>query len=199
MKRVIIPLAVVALCLTAFMTTDMPASRHGDKKPDQRLDGGYRFERNGWVYVHLEGSPDRLGYQHGYLLADEIKDLLGVVKPWLKHTTNKDWTFYRDVAEKILWPKVDTECQTELDGIVAGALAHGLKVDRWDIVALNSIEEVPYYYLPWLEKQQGKPPSTHAPGNCSAFVATGSYTKDHRIVMGHNAWTNYAIGSRWNI
>jgi hypothetical protein len=61
------------------------------------------------------------------------------------------------------------------------------------------MEELPYYYVPWLDKKQGKPASTHAPGNCSAFVATGSYTKDHRIVIGHNNWTNYAIGSRWNV
>jgi len=31
------------------------------------------------------------------------------------------------------------------------------------------------------------------------MVATGSYTKDHRIVMGHNTWTNYMVGERWNI
>src|ERR1700735_5326474 len=34
----------------------------------------YRFERGGWIYVHLEGSPHDIGYQHGYLLAPEISD-----------------------------------------------------------------------------------------------------------------------------
>src|SRR5262249_22290360 len=95
--------------------------------------------------------------------------------------------------------KIDAEFQKELDGIVAGAAARGVKADRWDIVALNALEELPYYYVPWLDKKNGKPPSTHAPGNCSAFVAVGSYTKDGRVVMGHNNWTNYAVGSRWNI
>ena len=33
---------------------------------------GYRFERDGWIYVHLEGSPLEIGYQHGYLLAPEV-------------------------------------------------------------------------------------------------------------------------------
>ena len=42
-----------------------------------RLKGAYRFDRNGWVYVHLEGSPERIGYQHGYLLAREIEDEIG--------------------------------------------------------------------------------------------------------------------------
>jgi len=30
-------------------------------------------------------------------------------------------------------------------------------------------------------------------------VATGSYTKDHGVVIAHNSWTSYAVGSRWNI
>ena len=33
----------------------------------------------------------------------------------------------------------------------------------------------------------------------AAFVATGSFTRDKKIVMGHNAWTNYVVGTRWNI
>ena len=82
---------------------------------------------------------------------------------------------------------------------MAGLKAKGVDADRWDLVALNANQELPYYYVPWLDKKEGKTPTTHAPGNCSAFVATGSYTKDGRIVMGHNAWTNYVVGTRWNI
>jgi len=53
-------------------------------------------------------------------------------------------------AQEILWPKIDTEFQTEIDGIVKGANAHGVKADRLDIVALNALEELPYYYVPCL-------------------------------------------------
>ncbi len=166
---------------------------------DPRLQGGARFERNGWIYVRLSGPPETIGFQHGYLLAPEIKALLGVVEPYLAHSTKHDWQFYRDASEKILWPKIDREYQDEIVGIVNGLAARGVHVDRWDIVALNAFEELAYYYVPWLDHQQKRPATTHSPGNCSAFIATGSYTKDHRIVMGHNAWTDYAIGSRWNI
>jgi len=166
---------------------------------DDLLKGSYRFENNGWIYVHLEGTPDRLGYQHGYLLSAEIDDLLRILKPFLKRTTKRDWEFYRAAAQRILWPKIDSEFQREIDGIVAGLTARKVKADRWDIVALNALEELPYYYVPWLDKQKRRRPSTKSPGNCSAFVATGSYTKDHRIVIAHNNWTNYATGSHWNI
>ncbi len=164
-----------------------------------KLAGSYRFERNGWIYLHVEGSPDRIGYQHGYHLSAEIADLLRVLKPFLQQTTKRDWAFYREAGEKVLWATIDEEYQREINGIVEGLAARGIKADRWDIVALNALEELPYYYLPMLEKQQGQPVSTHAPGNCSAFIAAGSYTKDHRIVMGHNNWTNYITGSRWNV
>jgi len=190
------------LAILAFLSF-VVAFRFVQGKPtiseDDRMKGSYRFERNGWIYVHLEGSPEQIGYQHGRLLAKETEDLLRVIKPFLHHETKRDWDFYRKASQEIMWPKIESEYQRELDGIVKGLNDSGVRADRWDIVALNAVEELPYYYVPWLEKQQGQIPTTHAPGNCSAIVATGSYTKDHRIVMGHNTWTDYVKGSRWNI
>lgn len=166
---------------------------------DTRLTGSTRFDRNGWVFVHLEGSPAQIGYQHGYLLTAEIGDLLRISKPLLSQLTKRDWSFYREAAQTILWPKIEPEYQQELDGIVAGVSAHGGSADRWDIVALNGMQELAYYYVPMLDKEAGKAPTVTSPESCSAFVATGAYTRDHRIVMGHNAWTDYVVGSRWNI
>jgi hypothetical protein len=169
------------------------------KKGDDALQGSYRFERNGWIYVHLEGSPARIGYQHGCLLSKEIADLLRVVKPFYQHTTRRDWNFYRRAAQEILWPKIDAEYQQELDGIVAGLAARGVQADRWDIVALNAIEELPDYYVPWLDSRSGRKATVGAADHCSAFVATGSFTKDHHIVIAHNNWSDYVTGARWNI
>ena len=194
MKHCLVLLLVLGISAACQRPSPETAAASADP-----LQGSYRFEQNGWIFVHLEGSPQRLGFQHGALLAPEIADLLRVLKPFLQQTTKRDWMFYRDAAQHILWPKIDAEFQAELDGIVAGATSKHVALDRWDIVALNALEELPSYYLPWLEKQQGKPPSTKAPGNCSAFVATGSYTTDRRIVIGHNSWTNYITGARWNI
>ena len=36
---------------------------------DPRLARAYRFPQSGWTYVHLEGSPADIGFQHGALLA----------------------------------------------------------------------------------------------------------------------------------
>ena len=186
-----------ALAMAAFLCVAPAAPGAGGDA--ERLRGGYRAERDGWVFAHLEGPPERLGYQHGYLLAPEIADLLRVNRAFLEKTTGRDWAFYRAAAEAILWPGIDREYRREIDAIVEGLAAGGVTADRWDLVALNALEELPYYYVPWLDKREKKAPVTHAPGNCSAFIATGSSTRDGRVVMGHNAWTNYVVGTRWNV
>ncbi len=104
--------AALALAVVALSCAG-PRPASDAAPPDPRLSGSYRFERNGWIYVHAEGSPDRLGFQHGYLLAPEIDDLLRVVKPALLQFTKKDWAFYRKAAAEMLWPKIDLEYQQE--------------------------------------------------------------------------------------
>lgn len=160
-----------------------------------------RFEEGGWLYVHLEGSPRQVGYQHGYLLAPEIQDAFHAVSFYDTHRTERNWDFYRATARDILWPHIEPEYREELNGIVEGLKAAGAKLDIYDIVALNAFEEVPDYYVPTLNKKEARAdaPKLSAPGNCSAFVATGSYTKDHGIVMAHNNWTSVIDGARWRI
>lgn len=168
---------------------------------DVRLQKAYRFQKGGWTYVHVEGSPSDIGYQHGYLLAPEIADAFAAVKLYDTHQSGKDWSFYRTAAQQMLWPHIDREYQQELQGIADGVKAHGVNLDVYDIVALNAFEEVMDYYLPWLNKQQktAANPKLKTPGNCSAFIATGSMTKDHQIVIAHNNWTSYLAGERWVI
>jgi len=166
-----------------------------------RLKSAYRFERSKWIYVHLQGSPADIGYQHGYLLAPEISDGFNTVKFLDTRRTKRDWDFFRSVAKTILWPKIDAEYQQELQGIADGLKDNGVAMDVWDVVALNAMEEVPDYYVPWLDRQEKRAnaPKLAAPGNCSAFVATGSMTKDHKPVIAHSNWTNIATGSRWTV
>ncbi len=170
-------------------------------RPDSRLEKAYRFQQGGWTYVHLEGSPSEIGYQHGYILAPEIQDAFEAIKLFDTHQSQKDWEFFRSTAKQMLWPHLDAEYQQELQGIADGVKAHGVDLDVWDIVALNAFEEVPDYYLPWLAKQSksAKNEKLKAPGNCSAFIATGGMTKDHQIVIAHNNWTSYLAGERWVI
>jgi len=184
------------------MDTTIAAAREHAASSDPRLKGAYSFERGGWVYVHLEGDPSAIGFQHGYVLAQEIGDAFPAVSGAMMHSTKRAWPFFRAVAREQLWPKLDPEYQQELQGIAEGLNARtGSQLDVYDIVALNSFEEVPDYYVPWLDKQskRANAPNLKSPGNCSAFVATGSWTKDGGIVIAHNNWTSYMDGERWRI
>ena len=172
-----------------------------DQAADPRLKPAYRFEKGGWVYVHLEGTPGEIGFQHGYLLAPEIADAFEAIKLLDTHDTRKDWDFFRQSAHDMLWPHIDQEYQEELAGIVEGVKARGVSMDIDDVVALNAFEELPDYYVPWYNSQHrvAGAPRLVSPGNCSAFVATGSYTRGHNIVIAHNNWTSYLDGERWRI
>src|SRR3989441_1303412 len=184
------------------MAATIAVARERAAAGDSRLKGGSRFEEGGWIYVHLEGDPEATGYQHGYLLAPEIEDAFAAVSAGMTHSTERDWEFFRKAAHEMLWPKIDGEYQQELQGIAAGLHARtGSKLDVDDIVAFNAFEELPDYYVPWLNKQQKteQAPDLKSPGNCSAFVATGTWTKDGQIVMAHNNWTSYMNGERWRI
>ena len=191
------------------MSAAMTEARDRAAANDPRLKGSYRFDRGGWLYVHLEGEPGALGYQHGYLLAPEIENAFAAVRTEMTHSTERDWEFFRKAAHDMLWPKIDAEYQQELQGIVDGLRARtSSKLDVYDIVAFNAFEELPDYYVPWYNKAHpvaqapmgsGQAPDLKSPGNCSAFVATGSWTKDHQIVIAHNNWTSYLNGERWRI
>ncbi|HET9088602.1 MAG TPA: C45 family peptidase, partial [Acidobacteriaceae bacterium] len=56
-------------------------------------------------------------------------------------------------------------------------------------------------YLPYLEHRvRGSAPKPATPpGHCSAFVATGDWTRDHKPVIAHNNWTSFVEGERWRI
>jgi len=176
-----------------------PAEKPAVTEP--RLKGAYRFDQARWVYVHLEGTPSQIGYQHGYLLAPEIAAAFRAVKLSGTHHTKRDWEFFRKASREMLWPKIDREYQEELQGIADGLKARGVPVDVYDVVALNAFCELPEYYVPWLNAREkvANAPRLAAPGNCSAFVATGSYTKGGQIVMAHNSWTGYLEGEHWRI
>jgi len=176
-----------ALAATALLSG---ATAAGDARPK----GSARGTRNGWITVRLQGAPSAVGFQHGTLLAPEIADAVAVAKLSLTHDGKRDWAFFRKAAETGFWPRVDAEYREELQGIADGAAAAGAKVDLWDVVALNASIEVGYYTATL--DADGR---SGAPDKCSAFVATGRYTRDGRPVVAHNNWSGYLEGSRWNV
>ncbi len=188
MRLVSVSLPAMVFGLAVALVSSVPQA-------DPRLGKASREPvRNGWIFVHLEGPPAQIGFQHGYLLAPEIKDTFADVVLETTHDEKREWDFFRNAAQHIFWPHIEQEYRDELNGIVAGLNARDVKLDIWDIVALNAWLELPYY-----DKSLEGGSSGAAAEHCSAFVATGSYTMDGKVVIGHNNWTSYSSGERWNI
>ena len=172
-----------------------------ESQGDSRLKKAFRRpQQNGWIYVHLEGRPAEIGYQHGSLLAQEIADVHKVAALGLTHDSKKDYKFFRSAAEKVLWPRIEAEYREELKGIAEGLKSKGVPLDVWDIVVVNGWLELSPYYTGWYDKQHNLAQVRRpVPEHCSAFAATGSYTSDGKIVIAHNNWSEYKDGERWNI
>src|SRR5271156_456811 len=117
---------------------------------DPRLSKAFRRpDLNGWIFVHLEGTPADIGFQHGYLLAPEIEDAHKVITLGLTHDSRKPYSFFRSAAEKVLWPRVEPQYRDEIKGIVEGLKARGVALDLWDVVAMNGWLELSPYYTGW--------------------------------------------------
>jgi hypothetical protein len=92
MKQFATPLLLLALLLIAGCS-------------QSPLKNSSREDKNGWIYVHLEGTPSQIGFQHGYLLAPEIDDAIKMFAFYFENgAVKKDWKFFREAAERIFWP-----------------------------------------------------------------------------------------------
>ena len=183
--------------LAIFNSCNTSSREQAPLSHEEKMAKATRSEKNGWILIHLEGSPGVIGYQHGYLLAQEIIDLRGAMKTQNEKMTGRSWDFYREESYRLFWYKMPEEYRLEISGIAEGVnakLGEG-KIDIRDMLAINSYLEMGGYYVPWLNGQDTVKPAEH----CSAMAATGSWTADGKIVMAHNNWSEYIVGARWNI
>src|SRR3954464_4389967 len=126
---------MLSLIITAslLLLSNLPGTSAQSEARADMLAHAARTERAGWIYLHLEGTPDEIGYQHGWLLAREIEDALRVFKKYLQHVTAHDWSFYRNAAHEMFWSKLDDEYKHEIQAIARGAYARGVHIDADDV------------------------------------------------------------------
>src|SRR5258706_16295410 len=149
MKQFIPPQLLFILIFTFFVSCQPSNKENSNKEKTSTSDPlakASRENKNGWIYVHLEGSPSDIGYQHGYLLANDIDTSIQATAYLLQHDTKRDWEFYRNAAKSFLWNKLDREYKDEINGIVEGLRAQHKNYDSLDITAYNALEELAFYY-----------------------------------------------------
>ncbi len=127
--------------------------------------GGSRYNIQGWVYVNVKGDPYSRGYQYGYLIGEEIIDLMHrwsnmilnhpKIKPIRPHLSESQyeniaqrwWEFCTNLAEQMYWDEYPEEYQQEMRGIAAGVTETGLTlfgdpISFKDVLASNEMYEM---------------------------------------------------------
>ena len=201
------PLPILLLTATLATTAsvalgDPPASPSNEA----RLQGAYRFEKDGWIYVHLEGSPERIGFQHGSLAGRRDRRLPPGDQALLQEVDRRDWASTARPPRRCSGRGSTTNIAARSTASSPGWQAKGVDADRWDLVALNANQELPYYYVPWVDRREGKTPDDarprqlqrlHRHGQAHAGTAGSSWaTTPGPITSSARAGTSSSTSSR---
>lgn len=168
---------------------------------DKTYKNGVRFVKNGWTYVSIKGSPLVRGEAHGYLLAKELKEALKMVRYVAYQEHGETWEWFIKKAQEIFRPYMEKHHQEyleEMKGIAIGATKGGTETSQDEILAWNAFFPMFDYWYPnyVAETSERKNfvftnPNFFKKDRCSAFIATGSYTKDGKIVLAHNTFDEF--------
>lgn len=171
---------------------------------------GYRYQKDGWYFLHIEGSPKVRGQQYGSLMSDLIEDTIARQKRYYAEVSGYDWDYFKTHAKEMWEASIASEWIEELTGIVEGATSKGATFDLWDLIVWNANSELTDYWFPKVSSdyykglpagvvEAGTPAAWEHKNHCSAFIATGSYTADGEIVIAHNTWQTYENGRYANV
>ena len=180
-----------------------------------KLKNGVSYDLNGWKYISVRGSPRERGYAHGYFVAKEFKEIQTMLKFVVLNDYGEDWDFFIEAGKTVLKETIKThfkEFYDEMEGIAEGINAGGTKTTFDEIIAWNN-----YFCLTesWFPNREGSTGARHGEGGgslhpvganksgsqdrCSAFMAVGrDYTKDGKIVVAHNNFSNFVDGQYAN-
>jgi hypothetical protein len=171
----------------------------------QYTKNGIRYDLNGWVYVSIKGNPRQRGYAYGKLIAKEMIKVEEMLNFVIYNDFGVKWDFFIKAAEKYFKPKimeVFPEFYEEMLGFSEGSNMSIDEVIAWN--NLFTLTESWFGNMPeeeTLEVRGSAKPGTGSReggnGNserCSAFIATGNWTADGKIVVAHNNFSNFVDG-----
>jgi hypothetical protein len=189
MKKLFLYCLFVAMVLTTMVSAQVLPELSAQQKKWLAL--SKKHEKNGWIYLHIEGSPQARGFQYGYLLSNEISLGISDTRVNWKHLTGMEWDWLVENGSALFMGKIDSENLAEMEGIVEGMKSAGKTSSLAEMIAYNGWIELNSYWYPQELKKMGIRKLPPVKESCSAFIATGSMTSDGGIVMGHNTMANY--------
>jgi hypothetical protein len=180
-----------------------------------KIKNGFKYKKNGWTYISIQGEPYERGLAHGMLLKDEIKRCLNTMEWNLYDSHGLKIDFFNEISNFFFKKTIESnfpEFFNELKGIAKGALVNLDELILWNNLASldYALPNLKLYLdeMPHLKETYGRlldvlPAVGQLEGGskdkCSAFMALGDYTSDGKICCAHNSFDNFIDGQNFNI
>jgi hypothetical protein len=203
--------------------------RENEQKNQIKIKHGIKYKKNGWIYLSINGTASERGYANGFLLASELKEIFKMLEFNFMNSAGYSLEFFSEVISELYGPQIKNnypEFYEEMENITLGANANGANLSLADIIMWNCYVSIDYLMgsVPFLIKKNKKLNKKYghlfasntaaasaadsgikksseggAKDHCTAFMAVGSYTKDGKIVCGHNSFDNFIDGQYFNV
>ncbi|MEP7146193.1 MAG: C45 family autoproteolytic acyltransferase/hydrolase [bacterium] len=159
-----------------------------------------RTDINGWMHIKIKGEPFERGFQYGYLTAKEYAAAIRTYKAMTIQSIGMDYSFFVESAARIHKPKIPKELLDEMSGIASGFTKAGVTTTLDEVIGYNAYMEMTGYWWPTVSSiyARSAPGGQFAKSHCSGFIATGSATKNGKIVIGHESFTEFWNGQYFN-
>ena len=186
-----------------------------------RIKNAKLWRENGWIRLSVRGKPYEIGYANGYLLRKELENVFKM----LEFSILNEYGISREIITDIVYVLYKDQIHDsykeywlEMEGITAGAKAGGLKITMKDIILWNCFYSFSYLFgnLTELVKNNHYLNSKYgyifndvnahfgsreggSTDRCTGFIAVGDYTKDGKIVCGHNTFDGFMESQFCNV
>jgi hypothetical protein len=177
-----------------------------------KIKNGRSYKKNGWTYISVSGKPKERGFAYGYFCAEQFKEIQKMLYFYIFESFGFTWEYFikkinDDFKEMTKTQYLDL--YLEMEGIAEGCNAGGCKTSIDEIIAWNFYYSLPYWFSFVSDTHTGKegggkskstqsfiplPRKNNASDKCSAFMAVGDWTKDGKIVVGHNSFCDFIDG-----
>ena len=165
-----------------------------------KIKNGLSYEKNGWTYISIYGTPKERGYAYGYLCAKQFKEIQKMLEFFIKESYGESWDFFIKKINDDFKSTTQTnfsELYEEMSGITEGCNANGTTTTIEEIIAWNFYYSIPYWYSSISSSSGAR--EGGAKDRCSAFIAVGDWTEDGKIVVSHNSFCDFVDGQYSNI
>ena len=175
----------------------------------KKVKNGICYIKNGWTYISICGKPYERGFAYGELISQDIIKVKKILDFMIYNNYGVSWSFFISACKKYFVPKIKkdySEYYEEMKGFSEGCTSQGTPFSIDETIAWNNymtLTDSWWNNMPKAEKIKIKGLSANnnmtskeggAKDKCSAFIAVGDWTKDGKIVVAHNNFSEFLEG-----